>query len=64
MIVVLAFGVPALAVRVVAGASLPALLAGAAAGGACLLAAVVVRRRVLGVEQAVGALLPSALRRA
>ncbi len=64
VIVVLAFGVPALAVRVVAGASLPALLAGAAAGGACLLAAVVVRRRVLGVEQAVGALLPSALRRA
>ena len=64
VLVLLAFGVPALAVRLFAGASLPALLAGAAAGGACLLAAVVARRRVLGVERAVGALLPEALRRA
>jgi O-antigen/teichoic acid export membrane protein len=63
VLVLLAFGVPALAVRLFAGASLPALLAGAAAGGACLLAAVVARRRVLGVERAVGALLPEALRR-
>jgi O-antigen/teichoic acid export membrane protein len=63
-LVVVAFGLPALGVRLLAGASLPALLAGAAAGGACLLAAVVVRRRVLGVERAVGALLPAGLRRA
>jgi O-antigen/teichoic acid export membrane protein len=64
VLVLLAFGVPALAVRLLAGPSLPALLAAAAAGGTCLLAAVVVRRRVLGVERAVGALLPAALRRA
>ena len=64
VLVVVAFGLPALAVRLLAGPSLPALLTGAAAGGICLLAAVVVRRRVLGVERAVGALLPAALRRA
>jgi O-antigen/teichoic acid export membrane protein len=63
-LVLVAFGVPALGVRLLAGASLPALLAGAAAGGVCLLAAVVARRRVLGVERAVAALLPAALRRA
>src|SRR3954467_1406768 len=64
VLAVVAFGVPALAVRLVAGASLPALLLGAAAGGVCLLAAVVARRRVLGVEQAVAALLAGRLRRA
>jgi O-antigen/teichoic acid export membrane protein len=63
-LVVVAFGVPALAVRLLAGASLAALLAGVAAGGACLLAAVVVRRQALGVDRAVEALLPAALRRA
>jgi O-antigen/teichoic acid export membrane protein len=64
VLVVVAFGVPALAVRLVVGPALPALLAGAAAGGVCLLAAVVARRRVLGVERAMAALLPGALRRA
>ncbi len=58
------FGVPALAVRLLAGPSLAAALAGAAAGGACLLAAVAVRRHALGVARAVEALLPARLRRA
>jgi hypothetical protein len=64
VLVLVAFGVPALAVRLLAGASLPALLAGAAAGGICLVGAVVARRRVLGVERAVAALVPGRLRRA
>jgi O-antigen/teichoic acid export membrane protein len=63
VLAVVAFGVPALAVRVLAGSSLAALLAGAAAGGACLLAAVAVRRHALGVTAALAALRPGALRR-